>query len=207
MPSRKANAMWTEQQIGFLRRNTKNGRRAGERGFSLLEMLIVLALLMTVMGMAMLSASTLGPSFRVNAALNTVMAQMRTAREQAIAQRRNIQVQFTGNNQVRLTRSEVPAGTTVLSTTNLNNSVQFMVFPGQPDTPENFGNGAAISFGGTPVMTFMSDGTFVDASGQPLNGTVFLGIPNNQATARAVTILGATGRVHAYHWNGSAWAQ
>jgi Tfp pilus assembly protein FimT len=197
-----------EGQTTVLVKPTQNQRhRAGDRGFSLLEMVIVVGMLVTVMSMALLAASSLGPSIRSNAALNTVLAQMRTAREQAIAQRRNIRVEFLGNNQIRLTRSDLPTGTTVLSTITLNASVQFNLFSGLPDTPETFGNSSAVSFGGTPVMTFLSDGTFVDAAGQPLNGTVFLGIPNDQATARAVTILGATGRVHAYRWNGSAWAQ
>jgi hypothetical protein len=135
------------------------------------------------------------------------MAQMRAARETAISQRRNVQVEFLGNNQIRLTRFDLPNGNTVLRTVALNEPVKFMLLPGVPDTPEGFGNGAAISFGGTLLMVFQSNGTFVDAAGQPLNGTAFLGIANDPTTARAVTILGATGRVHAYRWNGAAWAQ
>jgi hypothetical protein len=32
-------------------------------------------------------------------------------------------------------------------------------------------------------------------------------IPGNNATARAVTILGATGRIRPYRWDGSAWRE
>jgi Tfp pilus assembly protein FimT len=181
--------------------------RKSQKGFSLIELIMVVGIIMTVLGMAALSATSLGPSIRANSGLATVMAQMRTAREQAISERRNIQVEFIGDNQIRLTRYDLPAGTTVLGTVALSDPVKFTMFPDLPDTPENFGADAAISFGGAATLTFLSDGTFVDAGGQPLNGTIFLGIPDNSATARAVTILGATGRVHAYRWNGSAWAQ
>ena len=56
-------------------------------------------------------------------------------------------------------------------------------------------------------MFFQADGTFVNLSGAYVNGTVFLGDTNVVATARAVTVLGTTGRVRSYHITsgGSAW--
>jgi len=44
-------------------------------------------------------------------------------------------------------------------------------------------------------LVFMSTGGLVDANGNPISGTVFLGIPGKPATARAVTVLGSTGRI------------
>jgi hypothetical protein len=41
-----------------------------------------------------------------------------------------------------------------------------------------------------------------------LNASLFIGLPantNNTETARAVTILGATGRVRSYTWSGTQW--
>ncbi|MBI3669731.1 MAG: hypothetical protein HY237_08135 [Acidobacteria bacterium] len=62
--------------------------------------------------------------------------------------------------------------------------------------------------GGPTAMVFQSDGTFADnATSQPINGTVFVGLPGQSATARAVTILGATGRVRPYKWNGTQWVE
>ena len=184
----------------------RHTRRHSEYGFSLVEILVVIALFSTVAAMAVLSASTLGPAMQANSAMNQAVAQLRSAHDQAIAQRRNIQVEFLGNNQIRLTRADLPSGTTVLGTVTLSSTVQFALFPSLPDTPDNFGATSAVSFGGTPTMNFLSDGSFVDATGQPLNGTVFMGILGKSSTARAVTILGATGRVHPYTWNGSNWA-
>jgi hypothetical protein len=54
---------------------------------------------------------------------------------------------------------------------------------------------------------FGPDGSFVDPTGVPVNGTVFLGVPGQVETARAVTVFGSTGRVRGYRWIGSAWVR
>jgi hypothetical protein len=54
---------------------------------------------------------------------------------------------------------------------------------------------------------FTTDGTLIDSNGSPVNGTVFLSIANVPKSARAVTVLGATGRVRGYRWTGLAWTR
>ena len=58
-------------------------------------------------------------------------------------------------------------------------------------------------------MVFQSDGEFLDgATFLPINGSVFMGMPGQQSTARAVTILGTTGRVRGWKSNGNVtWYQ
>jgi len=91
----------------------------------------------------------------------------------------------------------------------IHNSVVFTTFSGEPDSPDGFGNSGPIYFGGIaggpPAgMIYQSDGTFaINGAGTPINGTVFLGVPNQPTTARAITILGATGRVRSYHISGT----
>lgn len=160
-----------------------------------------------VAGFALLNIAGILPGVRANTALRETVAQLRRGRELAMAQRRNIMISFLGNNQIELTRINVPAGTTVLDTVTLDNGVEFQLFGGVPDTPDSFGNGAAVDFGGSATLTFLSDGTLVDAQGSPLAGTVFLGLPGHPETARAVTILGGTGRVRGYRWTGTSWIQ
>ena len=46
-----------------------------------------------------------------------------------------------------------------------------------------------------------------DAQGNPINGSMFLGVSGRPETARSVTILGATGRVRSYRWTGNSWIQ
>jgi Tfp pilus assembly protein FimT len=176
-------------------------------GFTMVEASLVILIMSIVSGFVLLSYNGMMPGINANAAMNQTMAQLQTGRELAIAQRREFQVAFVGDNQIQLTRVEEPAGagTTVLSAVTLDNNVQFHQFDGIPDTPDSLGAGAAISFGGLDTLTFLSDGTLVDAQGNPLSGTVFLGLADHPETARAVTVLGATGRVRSYRWTGTSW--
>jgi prepilin-type N-terminal cleavage/methylation domain-containing protein len=180
-------------------------------GFTLLEVLVVIAISFSLMSMAILQFRSSLPGMRANAAMNQVVSQLRVARDTAIAQRRNVQILFPGPNQIQLQRFEQPTGVTPLPPVFFEGGAQFTLFSGLPDTPSGFGNGGAIVFGGIvggpATMQFLSDGTFVDDTGQPINGTIFVGVLNQPATARAVTILGATGRFRPYSWNGSAWVE
>jgi len=80
---------------------------------------------------------------------------------------------------------------------------------GVPDTPMKFGNSAAVYIGNPPTaggptfMQFNPQGTFTDNNGSLLYGTIFIGIPSRVATARAVTIMGGTGRVRPYTYIGN----
>lgn len=56
-------------------------------------------------------------------------------------------------------------------------------------------------------MKFTTNGALIDGNNSTVNGTVFLGIPGKNQTARAITILGATGRVRQYHWDGNQWQE
>jgi Tfp pilus assembly protein FimT len=180
-------------------------QRNDEKGFSLVEIGITLLLFALVSGFALLKVNTILPGMASNTAMKQTLAQLRKGRDLAIAQRRNIEIRFQGANQIQLVRYEVPTGTSIISTLMLEGKNEFRQFDGIPDTPDVFGNGSAISFSGLSPWIFLSDGTMVDSSSNPVNGTVFLGQANNPKTARAVTILGATGRVRDYTWNGTAW--
>lgn len=103
----------------------------------------------------------------------------------------------------------------------------YQVLSGVPDTPDLFGYttpecvaSSGICFnnntcGTTAVLpcyiTFQSDGTVVNSAGTYINGTVFIGVaattgnPVNPMTARAVTILGASGRIKGYRYTGTQW--
>jgi hypothetical protein len=101
----------------------------------------------------------------------------------------------------------VPAGTTQLASVVLEGSVQYSLAPGVPDTPDAFGRNQAVDFGGAASVMFTSEGMLVDAAGNPINGTIFLAIRGGANSVRAVTILGATGRVRGYRWNGLQWTR
>jgi Tfp pilus assembly protein FimT len=173
----------------------------------MVEMFIVITIMSIVAMFAVLNIEAIIPGIEANTALDLTIAQLRKARELAIAQRRNVEVKFLEGNQIQLVREDVPAGTTVLSTVTLEYNMEFLLFPGVPDTPDVFGNSKAVDFGSSTTHIFLSDGTLVDASGNPLHGSIFLGQEERPETARAVTILGATGRVRGYRWTGTSWIQ
>ena len=54
---------------------------------------------------------------------------------------------------------------------------------------------------------FTSEGSFTDVNGDPINATIFLGIPNQVNTANALTIIGTTATVRTWRNNGSQWVQ
>ncbi|HTP43908.1 MAG TPA: prepilin-type N-terminal cleavage/methylation domain-containing protein [Candidatus Acidoferrum sp.] len=200
------------------RDNNLKARQGGDRtrGFSLTEMLVVIAIGMVIAGIALIQVRPALLQIQADSAKDLVQATLRRGRELAISDRRAVKVEFLVNppanppgSYVRLTRLGAGFGPdTVIATTPIPGSVIFTTFNGEPDTPDGFGNNAAIFFGGVnngPAagMIYQSDGTFAAATGVPINGTVFMGIPNQPNTARAITILGTTGRVRSYHISGT----
>src|SRR2546429_6469826 len=77
-------------------------------GFSLMELLVAVAIISVILGMALLNYGNILPNFRANSAMDQLLYQLRSARERAIAHRREVQVQFVGTNQLTITeiRSE-----------------------------------------------------------------------------------------------------
>jgi len=170
-------------------------------GFSLLEMMATISIMAIVGSMATASLVTARRAYQGDGAMRLVMSQLNTARELAITQRHNMEVQFVGGNWVRIVRHENAAGvTTLLSNVALESGAQFALTAGVPDTPDAFGATSPIAFGAAATVMFTTDGTLIDSGGSPINGTVFLSIQNQQESARAVTVLGSTGRVRGYKW-------
>lgn len=182
----------------------------GERGFTLLEILLVLAIGGTLMAMVF----AVSPSFirhsRAEAGVTQVIETLRTARDMAITQRRNVSIVFNGTDIIQVVRQNIPTGTTVLQTVRLENRVQFLRVAGLPDTPNLLGNvpaGAAVAFGPSLTRLFTSEGTLVDSNGDVLNGTLFLAIPGQVNSARAITVFGTTGLMRLWKWNGTQWLE
>jgi prepilin-type N-terminal cleavage/methylation domain-containing protein len=185
----------------------RHRRWAGSaRGFTLIEILVALGLIAVMSAIAAMVMPGAARSASDDSGATRVASVLRTAREQAISQRRNIRVTFTAPNQIVVTRINVPATTTTaLGTTTLESGITFQLFASVPDTPDAFGNLTAAAFGAATSVMFTSEGTFVDQNGDPANGTVFLGRATDPLSARAVTIFGPTALIRQWRWSGSQW--
>jgi type II secretory pathway pseudopilin PulG len=185
----------------------------GQLGYSIMEMLVVVAVLMVVMGITVMGWQPTYQNFQANSGMNDAIGQLKAARQLAISERRSIEVAFNAGNQIQLTpetTAGVPVSPSPFPPVTLSSGVHFLLFSGIPDTPMAFGTGAAVSFStssGAPVapIHFVTNGSLTDGNNNFVNGTIFLGLPGLKGTARAVTILGATGRVRPYYWDGTQW--
>jgi len=192
-------------------------RAAREEGFTLIEMMMVVAILGILTGIAVVQLTTTRNMFKGDAAMRVVLSEMNQAREMAITQRRYMRIVFdTTANTVSIVREDTTATTTSLGTWMFEGGAKIQLTAGTGDTPDAFGNSSATAFtsslgtfnsltGQTTVAKFAPDGTLVDWNGNVTNGTIFTGIPNMGPSARAVTILGSTGRVRGYRWDGMHW--
>jgi len=184
-------------------------------GYSVVELLVAIGVLLVVSSFAVLSWQGTYQNFKATSGLNDAIGQLRTARSVAISKRRNIEVAFNGANQIQLTletSTGTPAVPNPFLPETLTSGVQFTLFAGLPDTPMAFGNASAVSFtaaGAAPAQPihFTTSGALTDSNNNFVNGTIYLGIPGLKTTARAVTILGATGRVRPYYWDGTKWTE
>jgi Tfp pilus assembly protein FimT len=173
-------------------------------GFSLVDIMVTLAVVGLLMAIAVPSIGTSLVSARADSAMRQVYGDLREARDTAMTQRRTMEVQFIAPNEVRTVRIDQGVRTTVTDTF-LEHGMQFVLETGVSDTPDAFGRTRAIDFGGITTVWFLADGSLVDATNQPLSGTVFMGVPNRPLSARAVTVLGPTGRVMGYRWDSRVW--
>ncbi len=213
----------------------KLSSRKLQKGFSLVELVTVVAVMMVMSALAIMSTTRPGNAARANNAADAVVNTLRQGRLLAISKRRNVLVNFNGTNQIQLTVQTLPGEAApiipipiVKLNDGIKNGLNFYVFPTLPNTPMGplgFGNTSALDFeavnGGTVgnAIMFSSSGSLVGAGGaaaanyysvgnnDPINATVFIGAQGDTSTARAITVTGATGRVRSFFWNGTAWEE
>jgi prepilin-type N-terminal cleavage/methylation domain-containing protein len=206
-------------QSALSRVERRAARASLAQGFSLVESLVAIAIIGIVAAISIFAFNNYLPTIHSDSSLQLLKGQLQQARQNSVDQRRTVLVTFQGTGELLTQRQNLDVSTTpptVISTTTLSDyflpyGMVYTVVTGVPDTPDAFGNTKAVNFNCTVALpspctiTFQSDGSVVDSGGNYVNGTVFIGIAGQGRTARAVTILGATGRIKGYRYNGSAW--
>ncbi|HEX4488268.1 MAG TPA: prepilin-type N-terminal cleavage/methylation domain-containing protein [Terriglobales bacterium] len=179
-------------------------RSSKSRGFSLIEMLMVVSIAIVASGMAFMSLIPAIKDARVGSSVNSALATMRRAREEAVSKRRVYVVKFITPGTIQVTQNTTTG--TSLITTLLPDDITFVADSSLPSTgPDNFGAGkVAIDFdqavsGGVPTeIYFQPDGSAVDVHNNVNNGVVYFGRAGELMSSRAVSLWGATGRLRAW---------
>ena len=184
------------------------------RGFSLLEMMIVVAIGFTVAGISMMALQPLMKQNRVETAYSTVLSTLRTYRNKAVTERKRYIVSFTAPQTITVqywaVATPVSPPPVTVATYTLPVDMQFGVIAGFPSSaatvPDGFGTGStAIDFdqgmglGSQNYVMFMPDGSSQDTLGNLNSGVVYISRVGELYSGRAVTVFGSTGRIRGWH--------
>jgi len=193
------------------------------RGFTLLELLIALAVTIIMVAFAVMAYVPVMKQQHVTTAYNTTLSAFRNAHDRAQGDMRIYVLSFAAPGTITVTQNT--AAGPVLFTATLPPDVTFHIEPGIPTsplvaplTPDGFGSAAlaidldqGVPPGGATLVQFNPDGTATDNLGNINNGVVYLGTPGNLLSCRAVTLWGATGRMRGWrlYQNGGvySWSQ
>jgi type II secretory pathway pseudopilin PulG len=199
-------------------------RTPGMRGFSLTEMAIVVGLILTLSAASVISLGPAMQSARTANAFNTVLTQMRDARQRAIQKREQYIVCFGAAatpagaltplglpTAQSIQVYEWPANTALSSAVQINRvelpfDIQFQTLGTFPIiTPDNYGLGPPpINFDQIPAgsvpdqVVFQPDGSAHDWQGNLNNGIVYMARNNDPLSGRAITLFGASGATHGW---------
>jgi prepilin-type N-terminal cleavage/methylation domain-containing protein len=204
---------------------------SNHRGFSLLEMMVAVLILMIVSGIGFMTLQPTLKQARVDSAYDTTLMALRNYRSLAITERKRYIVAFTAPGTITIsywgTGVPVAPAPVVVQTLTLPQDVQFTVQAGMPNSPatvpDGFGSGGtAIDFGqGLGVgslnyVMFMPDGSSQDQSnpggyGNINSGVIYLGRAGELLSMRAITVFGSTGRVRGWRLyqpgGGAKWSE
>ena len=193
----------------------------------MIEMMIVLAMVIIVTGIALINTQGALKDSRVNGAFDTALMQLRLARQRAIEERRRYIVTFgtpapltastplgapnAKSIQVYRWNSGNPSPAPVqLSTVDLPTDVGFQAISGVPTSstavPDGFGSGIAgidfdqgVGAGSSNLVMFMPDGSAHDMLGNANNGILYIARNGDLGSSRAITVFGISGRIRGWH--------
>lgn len=179
------------------------------RGFSLLEMITAIVLMLIMAAITFMALQPALKENQVNAAYNVTLSTMRQARQWAVDTREDYIVTFVAPQTIQVSMQS--GGTlapppVLVSTYQLPNNIQFRIEPGTPTpTPDGWRSGAfpidfdqGVGGGGVNSIYFYPDGSAHDNVGRANNGTVNLARPNELYSSRVITLFGLSGRMRGW---------
>jgi prepilin-type N-terminal cleavage/methylation domain-containing protein len=186
------------------------------RGFSLLELMIVIAIGLTMASVTFIMLMPLFKKNHVDQAYDITLSVLRTYRNQSITKYTRFIVTFPTASTINVQEWDFPPPNSVAPaplapvTFTLPQDIQFAIQGGFPNPgPDNFTGATAVSFNacavlesGNPCLIFYPDGSAEDDAGVPGNfdsGVVYLTQPTSNAySSRAIDVWGTTGRIRGW---------
>jgi type II secretory pathway pseudopilin PulG len=207
-------------------RGEVSGKAYCEPGFSLVEVLIVIALFMIMGGVTFIALQPVLKDARTATAYDSVLMTLRMARQRAITERKQYLVCFGVDAPAgALTPLGAPTAQSIQvfrwdTGTNLSAAVQvtalqlpldiqFQTLGGLPNSPatvpDGFGSGSValdldqgVAGGIRDQVMFTPDGSAHDNNGSPNSGIVYVARTGDLYSSRAVTVYGTTGRIRGW---------
>jgi Tfp pilus assembly protein FimT len=197
--------------------------RRAVRGFSMIEMAVVLAIIMVMLAVTFISLQPALKDAHAAGAYDSVLMQIRNARAKAVETRQQYIVCFgattpagaatpLGTPTARSVQVfQWPAGSALsasiqITKVDLPSDIQFQALTGLPTAaPDAFGNGTvAIDFDQNVTsaavknqIMFLPDGSARDTAGNLNSGILYLAGVDLSST-RAITVWGASGRIRGW---------
>jgi Tfp pilus assembly protein FimT len=167
-------------------------------------MLVVISFIIIATSIAFMNLTPAIKDANLGSSVNTALATIRRAREEAVSKRRVYVVKFISPGTIQVTQNST-VGTSLITTT-LASDLTFVADPSLPSPgPDGFGSGKvaidfdqAVSGGSTSEIYFQPDGSAVDINNNVNNGVVYIGRAGELMSSRAISIWGATGRLRAW---------
>jgi prepilin-type N-terminal cleavage/methylation domain-containing protein len=198
-------------------------KSSSHRGFSLLEMMIVIAIGFTLAAITFISMNSSLSKGHLDSAYDTTLMVLRNTRELAISQSHEYIVTFNPAGFAAgtiLVQYQPPAATPggilpalqEVNTFTIPSDITYAVQAGFPtNAPDGFGSGLVpIDFGqglggaSLNYVTFFPDGSSRDTNGSSSLGNYNSGViyltraADNVYSSRAISVWGATGRIRGW---------
>ncbi len=180
------------------------------RGFSVIELIIVLLIISILIVIALPQIITSRRLVRFSSLQRQVTTTLREARQEAVSQRLSITVRYDDTNKRMLVYGGRFGGIGTPQNLLVNFADEGLIIDeimyGKPVGASGaaLGDGSNIEtlVGGKAEIVFQADGTVVDASNNPQNKALFFfDSKSPSGVAFAVSVLGAGGRVKIWRYS------
>ena len=204
------------------------------RGFSLLELMITVSIILIMCGVTFISLQPIIKQNDVNNAYATTLEVIRRYRNQSITKSQRYILTFAAGTagppatpatitvQYWGTGVPVAPAPVTIATYQLPLDIQFGTLPGFPTSgatvPDGFGAGATnidfdqgMGLGSQNYIMFMPDGSSQDTLGNWNSGVLYQTRSTDLYSSRAITVFGPTGRIRGWRLNNvsgvATWVQ